>query len=56
MLWQASIVPSISANKSTVSFFNNDNAKKIRVIVQGFTETGFPVYSEKIVEVATRAF
>ena len=56
LLWQTSIAPVISADRSTLSFFNNDRTKQLRVIVQGFTETGFPVYFEKIIEPSARAF
>jgi len=48
--------PSVSADKLTLSFYNNDNAKRFRVIVQGFTAKGFPVYLDKIVEPPAKAF
>lgn len=56
LLWQPIVVPSVSPDKSMVRFFTNDSAKQIRIIVQGFTESGFPVYFEKIIEPAKKSF
>ena len=56
LLWQPIVVPSVSPDKSTVRFFTNDSAKQIRIIVQGFNESGFPVYFEKVIEPAKKSF
>jgi len=56
LLWQAFLVPSATPDRSTIVFFNNDKTKQFRVVVQGFTDKGFPVYYEKVVEPAQKSF
>ncbi len=56
LLWQTILSPTVALDKCRVDFFNNDTGKKYRVIIQGFTETGFPVYVEKILEPSQKAF
>ena len=56
LLWQTILVPDATADKATVVFFNNDKPKQFRVVVQGFTDKGFPVYYEKIIDPLQRSF
>jgi hypothetical protein len=56
LLWQTIIAPTIEIDKARVIFFNNDNAKRYKVIIQGITENGIPVYVEKLIEEAQKAF
>lgn len=56
LLWQPLMVPGTTADKVNVKFFNNDKANQFRVIVQGFTVTGYPVYYEKIIDPSQRSF
>ena len=56
LLWQTLLVPDVTADRATVRFFNNDKAKQFRVVVQGFTYNGFPVYYEKIIDPSQRSF
>ena len=56
LLWQSIISPTIEIDKGRVVFFNNDNARRYKVIIQGITENGFPVYVEKIIEAGQKAF
>lgn len=50
LLWQTLLFPSDSSERSSVMFYNNDNAKQFRIIVQGITDKGIPVYYDKIIE------
>lgn len=50
LLWQTQLVPTVEPDKTKIVFFNNDNAKQFKVIIQGFTHKGIPVYYEKIIE------
>jgi hypothetical protein len=56
LLWQTSLFPSDTPDKATVKFFNNDNATRFRIIVQGFSNKGIPVYYEKIIEPPQKGF
>jgi hypothetical protein len=56
LLWQTILPPITASDKTKTSFFNNDQTKRFRIIVQGFTEKGFPVFIEKIIEAAIKAF
>jgi hypothetical protein len=56
LLWQTIIAPTIEIDKARVMFFNNDNAKRYKIIIQGITENGIPVYIEKIIEEGQKAF
>jgi hypothetical protein len=54
--WKSLLSPTIDVNKARLEFFNNDNTKRFKIIVQGFTESGFPVFTEKIIEPVKKAF
>jgi hypothetical protein len=56
LLWQTLLIPSDILDRSTVVFSNNDNAKQVRIIVQGITDKGIPVYYEKIIDPLQRTF
>jgi len=56
LLWQTLLFPSDIPERSTVIFSNNDNPKQLRIIVQGITDKGFPVYYEKIIHPLQRVF
>ena len=56
LLWQSIIAPTVETDKSRVVFFNNDNSKRYKVIIQGISENGFPVYVEKIIEPGQKGF
>ena len=56
LLWQTLLSPTIALDKCRVDFFNSDSGKRYRVIIQGFTEKGFPVYVEKILDPSQKAF
>lgn len=56
LLWQTILSPTVALDKCRVDFFNNDTGKRYRVIIQGFTESGFPVFVEKIIEPSQKAF
>jgi hypothetical protein len=56
LLWQTILSPTVALDKCRVDFFNNDSGKRFLVLIQGFTEKGFPVYVEKIIEPAQKAF
>jgi len=54
--WQTIISPTIGIDKSRIVFFNNDNSKRYRVIIQGINENGIPIFVEKIIEPEQKAF
>ena len=54
--WQTIISPTIGIDKSRIVFFNNDNSKSYRVIIQGINENGLPVYVEKHIVPEQKAF
>ncbi len=56
LLWEPLLTPGDVNDKSRVSFYNNDKTKRYRITVQGFTESGIPVYLEKIIEPEKKAF
>lgn len=56
LLWQTILAPTIEIDKTRAVFFNNDNSRRYKVIIQGITETGLPVYVEKIIEADQKAF
>lgn len=56
LLWQTILPPVTAADTSKTIFFNNDRVKQFRIIIQGFTENGFPVFLEKIIEPAAKSF
>jgi hypothetical protein len=49
LLWQPVLPPSVAKDRSKVIFYNNDNTRRFRITVQGFTANGIPVYFEKII-------
>ena len=56
-LWlQPVLVPEDSLFKAKVKFYNNDSAKKFRMIIQGFDQKGFPVYINKVIGEDQRSF
>ena len=56
LLWQTLLPPTLAKDKSKVVFFNNDNTKRFKVIVQGFKYNGSPVYFEKVIEPPSKTF
>lgn len=56
LLWKPILAPVDVTDKSKVSFYNNDKTKRYRVTVQGFTESGLPVFLEKIFEPGIKPF
>ena len=56
LLWQTILAPTIEIDKARVIFFNNDNSKRYKVIIQGITEDGLPVYVEKMIDPQQKAF
>jgi hypothetical protein len=56
LLWQTILAPTVEIDKTRAAFFNNDNAGRYKIIIQGIKENGFPVYVEKIIEANQKAF
>lgn len=56
LLWQTILAPTIEIDKMRAVFFNNDNSTRYRVIIQGITESGLPVYVEKMIAPYQKAF
>lgn len=56
LLWTSLLFPDKSVTMSQQEFINNDNPKRLRLIIQGMTNDGFPVYIEKILEPGKKAF
>lgn len=56
LIWETSLYPNESAEKSTLSFFNNDSIRRFKILIQGFTENGLPVFFEKIIETDLKPF
>lgn len=56
LLWQTILVPTVTADKATIVFFTNDKPRQFRVVVQGFTDKGIPVYYEKIIDPSHKSF
>ena len=54
LLWQTWITPQTSPDRSGIKFYNNDQATQYRVIVQGFTHNGMPVYYNKVMGAGQR--
>jgi hypothetical protein len=50
LLWSSMLFPDRSITTSRQSFVTNDNPKPVRVVIQGMSEKGLPVYFEKIIE------
>jgi hypothetical protein len=49
LLWQSLLPPGNATDKSGLTFYNNDNTKKFRVIIQGYLNNGTLVFIEKII-------
>jgi hypothetical protein len=56
LLWQTLLQPTLAVDRSKVNFYNNDNTRRFRVVVQGFTEKGFPVFFHRIIEPSLKGF
>jgi hypothetical protein len=56
LLWQTTLAPTIDINKTRSVFFNNDNSGRYKIIIQGITESGLPVFMEKIIDANQKAF
>ena len=56
LLWQTMLAPTIEIDKTRAVFFNNDSSKRYKVIIQGITGTGLPVYIEKVIEPDQKSF
>jgi hypothetical protein len=50
LYWGNMIFSESSKDRVHIKFYNNDSAKKYRVVVMGFTDEGFPFWKEKILE------
>lgn len=50
LYWGNLLSSESNKNKEHIKFYNNDSAKKYRVVVIGFTDEGFPFWKEKILE------
>jgi hypothetical protein len=50
LYWNPYLVADNETKKINISFFNSDNAKKFKVIVEGFTRDGGLIHLEKIIE------
>ncbi len=50
LYWNPSVIINSDNKTFPISFYNSDNCKKIRVIIQGITSSGKFVYLEKIIE------
>lgn len=49
LLWQPVLLPGDSLFTSKVKFFNNNTVKKVRIMIQGFNNEGFPVYINRVI-------
>jgi len=56
LLWETLLQPTLAVDRSKVNFYNNDNTRRFRVVVQGFTEKGFPVFFHRIIEPTIKGF
>jgi hypothetical protein len=56
LLWQTILAPTLGIDRTRAIFFNNDTSTQYKVIIQGITETGLPVYVEKIIRADQKAF
>jgi hypothetical protein len=50
LYWGNLISSESTKNKEHLKFYNNDSAKKYRVVIMGFTEEGFPFWKEIILQ------
>jgi hypothetical protein len=50
LYWSNLISSETSKDRVPIKFYNNDSAKKYRVVVMGFTAEGYPIWKEKILE------
>lgn len=50
LYWSNMIYSESGKNKEYIKFYNNDTAKKFRLVIIGFTEEGHPFLNEKIIE------
>lgn len=50
LYWNPELVLDGSSKETRIEFYNSDNARKFRVIVEGFTTKGELVHMEKIIE------
>jgi hypothetical protein len=50
LLWQPYIITSAANHKATVTFYNNDFTKRIRLVMEGINDNGKLIHLEKIIE------
>ena len=50
LYWGNMISSESVKDKAIIKFYNNDSAKKFRVVIMGFTEDGNPIWKEKNLE------
>ncbi len=50
LYWNPSIITDAQNRKFDISFFKNDNAKKLKLVITGFNENGKMLYMEKVIE------
>jgi len=50
LFWQSNFFMNNASNKMPIRFFNNDRTKRYRIVVEGWTTEGQPLYLEKILE------
>lgn len=42
--------PTVNKGKTSFSFYNSDSVKKYKIIVEGLTKTGIPIYADLLVD------
>jgi hypothetical protein len=50
LYWEPSLILDGTFKEVKVRFYNNDSAKKFKLILEGITDDGIPVHVEKIIE------
>ncbi len=50
LFWKPYVLTDRDSKKVNVDFFNNDVTRKIRVVLEGFTEDGKLTHIEKIIQ------
>ena len=50
LLWQPYILTNKDNKKATISFYNNDVTKKLKVVIEGMNDEGKLIHIEKIIE------
>ena len=42
--------PTVNKGKTSFSFYNSDSVKKYKIIVEGLTKSGIPIYADLLVD------